>query len=932
MKKFIQKSLLIALLFLSYTAAAQTKAGTATGKVLNGKDKTPLDFASVAIKKLYGDSSVVGTATTTTAGTFSIANIPVGKYRLFVVYLGLKTINKDFELTSAAPGVNFGDLILEDTGVDLATVEIKGEIPPVVVKKDTLEFNASAFKVKENAVVEDVLKKLPGVDVDKNGTITSQGETIRRVRVDGKDFMGNDPLMATRNLPADMIDKIQIIDDLSDQSKFTGVDDGNREKIINITTRQDKKNGFFGNSNFGYGEDVEGDSRYDVSVNVNKFKNDEQMSIIGQFNNVNKQNFGGGGFGGGGRGQGGGGAQSQGITTTNMAGLNYANVYKNGTQFNASYNFSKTSLFLERNSFTQNLLGSTTTTNSSATSSTTDRLSHRLNFTLDAKIDSSISFRLRPDINLSQSDANNFENYDRRVLSTTTIGEQRFTTNSSGPSIGNNLLIRKKFQRRGRTMSLNINTNVNNSEAENLNFIQENVMVGTTPSVRVVNQQNDQNNRSINNNARLVYTEPLNKTLSLELNYTNGYSFDNQERLVYNFNPVTQRFDSIDPLFSNNFENTTFSNAVGFSFNKNEKKYNWNAGLGVQHLNQQRLDVTTNDNFKRDFINLTPSAQFRYNFSNSKRLIIRYDGRTQQPSIGQIQPILDNTNTQRILLGNPDLDQSFVNSFRIFYNSFDFASFRNFNAGAFLTHQFNGFGENQRLITDVNDPNYGKIATSYVNVDGNFSGSGWLSLSQPIIKNNKLSAQVDFRGNYQRSTGFTNSLENITNDYSITNGYRLISNLDKFDLIAGISGTLFRATYSANPRGNTKYYALAPNIDISYMFPGNFRLQTDVTYNKLTGRGEGFDTDFTMMNAYLSRQFFKNRGTFKFSVNDLLNQNTGITRTSNLNQIVDMNFNVLKRYYMLTFTYSLNRVAGRNVGGQMPGQGGGRTMMRGMGM
>ncbi|WP_379087960.1 hypothetical protein [Pedobacter sp. UC225_65] len=208
--------------------------------------------------------------------------------------------------------------MMEESGLDLKEIEVKGEIPPVKVKKDTLEFNAGAFKVKENAVVEDVLKKLPGVDVAKDGSITAQGEKITKVRVDGKDFMGNDPLLATRNLPADMIDKIQIIDDMSDQSKFSGVDDGNREKIINITTRQDKKNGFFGNSTAGYGQDSDKEDRYDVNINVNKFKNNQQMSLLGQFNNVNKQSFGGGvtGGGGGGRGGnfggGGGGGQQQG--------------------------------------------------------------------------------------------------------------------------------------------------------------------------------------------------------------------------------------------------------------------------------------------------------------------------------------------------------------------------------------------------------------------------------------------------------------------------------------------------------------------------------------------------------------------------------------------------------------------------------------------
>ena len=928
MKILLRRTILIALLFASYTVAAQTKAGTASGKVLNGKDKAPIDYASVAVKKLFGDSSVAGVGSTSATGAFSITGLPAGKYRLFVAYLGLKSVNKDFELTTAAPGIDFGSLTMEDSGVDLKAVEIKGDIPPVRVKKDTLEFNAAAFKVKENAVVEDVLKKLPGVEVSKDGTITTQGETIKKVRVDGKDFMGSDPLLATRNLPASMIDKIQIIDDMSEQSKFSGVDDGNREKIINITTRQDKKNGFFGNSTLGYGTD----DRYDVNVNVNKFKNDEQMSVLGQFNNVNKQNFGGGGFGGGGGGRGGNfGGPQKGITTTNLVGFNYADVYKDGTQFNGSYNFNKTELFNLQNSFTQNLFGNTTTTNKLYNDNTTKRANHRFNLTLDAKLDSTISFRLQPNVSLTESEVDGLQRYDRRVLGTTTLGTQTLTTNTISPSISNNLLIRKKFQRRGRTLSLNVNTNINNSEAENINFIQDNVTIGGTPSVRIINQENDQNNKSISNTARLVFTEPLSKTLSIELNYSNGYSFDNQERLVYNFNPATLKYDIKDPLFSNDFESTTFTNAVGFTFNKNEKKYNWNAGLAIQNLDQKRLDVTTANVFNRNFINLTPSAQFRYNFSTSKRLRVDYRGNTQQPSIAQIQPILDNTNTQSVIIGNPNLKPSFSNSLRMFYNNFDFASFRTFFIGAVINQQFNAFAASNVLITDPASLNYGKTQISYTNVDGNFSTSVFGTISQPIIKGNKLTLNIDLNGSFNKATEFTNGLENITHNYSATNRYRLVSNLDKLDLIAGIGGTIFRDTYSITPNNNQRYYTLSPNIDISYLLPGNVRIQSDLTYNRLTGRGDA-NTSYKVVNAYISRQFFKNRGTFKLSVNDLLNENTGVERTGAGNRIQDLTFNVLKRYYMFSFTYSLNRVAGQNVGGQQPGQGGQRTMMRGMGM
>jgi hypothetical protein len=928
MINFLQKTLFIFFLFIATFAKAQS-TGTASGKVVNAKDKTPLDYASIAIKRA-SDSTVVGGANTSATGTFNITGLAPGKYKLYVAYLGLKTITQNFELTAAKPSINFGNLLMEDVGVNLKSVEIKGEIPPVVVKKDTLEISASTLKVKENAVVEDLLKKVPGVEVSKDGTVTTQGETIKRVRVDGKDFMGNDPLLATRNLPADMVDKIQIIDDMSEQSKFSGVDDGNREKIINIVTKNGVKNkGFVGNNTVGYGSD----DRYDVNLNVNRFNKSQQISFIGQFNNVNKQNFGGGIGGGGGRmiqiGGGGNGQQQQGITTTNAAGINFADTYDDGTQFNGSYFFNKTNLFLTNDIFSQNFLGNNTLISQRAISNNTERLNHRFNFTIDTKLDSTTSIKIQPNISYTENSANNNEKYNRTSIVGNSVGQQNYITDSKSPAISNNLLIRKRFLRRGRTLSLNVNTNINESDANNINYNPETVTSPTNVVTQeLINTLIDNNTDGFNNTSRLVFTEPLSKTLSLELNYQNTYANDNRKRIVYDFNNVTQQYDMVDLLYSNEYENTTLTNALGFSLNKNEKKYNWNVGLAVQRTNRENDNISTGDIFKQRFTNLTPSAQFRYTFSNTKRLNIRYDGRTNQPSIDQIQPIRDNTNTQTVPIGNPLLKPSFSNNLRIFYNNFDFASYRTLFIGAFITQTFNDFGNSQTLIEDPNDDDFGKIANSYQNVDGNYNASLFSSLGLPIIKGNKLNLQIDLRGNLGKATNFTRGLKNVTQNYGILNGYKLVSNLDKLDLIAGVSGRWDHGSYTIGEE--TNFYTLSPNIDISYLFPGNIRLQTDLSYNQVTGRGTAYNTKFTLMNAYISKLFFKNRGTFKISVNDLLNENTGVTRTANNNAIVDTNFNVLKRYYMFSFTYSLSNIAGKNANMQGPGGSGQRMRMGGM--
>ncbi|MCX2481224.1 outer membrane beta-barrel family protein [Pedobacter sp. MC2016-15] len=933
--------LLIAFLLISFSSFAQTKNGSVTGKVVNAKDRLPVDFASVAVKNL-ADTTQTSVINTQADGSFSIGGLAPGSYRLTVAYLGLTNLNKQFSISAAAPQAALGELAMENGGVDLKTVVINGVVTPVTVKTDTVEYDAKAFKVRENAVVEDVLKKLPGVDVAKDGSVKAQGETITRVRVDGKDFFGNDPLLATKNLPADMIEKIQVIDLLSDQAQFTGVDDGNREKIINITTKKDMKNGYFGNSSAGYGTNSGAgtDPRYDVSINANKFNQDQQFSVIGQFNNVNKQNFGSGG-GGGNRGGGGGrggfgggvstGAPQQGITTTNAFGLNFADVYTDETKITASYFFNKSSLFNDQSSLRQNLLGNSTTTFDEDLNSLTDRKNHRFNFMIDTKIDTATTIRIEPAVTYTESGLNQNSSYVNTYATSQTVGTQRLNTKTTAPTVNNNILLRHKFPKKGRTLSLNIRTTINESDGRNFNTILNRTTSGLDSlTLDNTDQLNNTNSNSISNTSRLVYTEPLSKTLSLELNYQNVYNFDNSERLTYNYNTVTSLYDIPDFTYTNTYENKTLTNAVGASINKTASKYNWNIGLAVQNVDRRNDNLTTGNVFDQNFNNIVPSGQLRYNFSKSKRLVIRYRGSTQQPSITQIQPIPDNSNTQSIPIGNPDLKPAFTNNMTVLYNNFDFAHFRSLFIFANLSQTINAFGNNNTLINDANDPNFGKIAVVPVNVHGVYQGTLGSSLGLPIIKENKLNLNIDLGGTYARGVNFTNSIENITNDVSVTNKYRLVSSMDKLDLTAGIAGSINRATYSAQSNANTTYYTLNPTANVSYMFPGEFRLAIDADYYQNTGRGPGFDTNYTIVNGYISKQFFKNRGTFKLSVNDALNQNQGITRTSSNNTITDLRYNVLKRFYMFSFTYSLNRMGGRNMNNMTPGQRGERGD-RGMG-
>ena len=472
MKKLLS---LLSLVFLVSFASAQPVA-TVKGILIDSLNKQSLKDASIVVLAA-SDSSLEVFTLAKADGSFIINNAPFGEMLVEVKFQGYEPFSKRILFSAKNNNVDLGKIYLKQAANDLGNVTVTQS--PVQMKKDTVEFLASAFKTKPNAVAEDLLKKIPGIQVDKDGGIKAQGETVQRVLVDGKRFFGDDPKMATRNLPPDIIDKIQVFDAASDQSAFTGFDDGNRVKTINITTRKDKRKGYFGRAAGGLGANSD-DALYDNSVNVSKFNGDQQITFTGQANNVNKQNFsvqdmlgslGGGSFGGGGGGRGGGGATmgggggllgtggGGGIVKTLAAGLNYKDNWGTKTQFSGSYFYNDQTTTRDQNSLTENLVtGSTDSSifSKQVQSSVTNNKNHRINFNIETNFDTSNTLIIRPNISFQNTHAETFQNTSSTRGKITSLNSSRVNTVRDNQGINGSLeaTFRHRFAKKGRTYSI----------------------------------------------------------------------------------------------------------------------------------------------------------------------------------------------------------------------------------------------------------------------------------------------------------------------------------------------------------------------------------------------------------------------------------------------------------------------------------------------
>ncbi len=900
-------------------------------------------------------------------GSFLFTNIKFSRFSIRVSSLGYRTTVGKYEFNDGAEPISVPAITLREEAKALDAVTVTAA-RSVIIKEDTIEYRASDYKLPANSVTEDLLKKVPGLDVDKDGNVSAQGKSVTKVRVNGKDFFGGDLQAATKNLPADLIERIQIIDDYGDQANLTGSRNGDAEKIINITIRPDKNKGFFGNGVAGLGRDLQtpDGERHQLAVNASYFNNAKQMSVLGNMNNTNTNlfnfgggggnggngggnfgggggggNFGGGGGGGnrgGGGGMGGGGFNNSGIADAGAVGFNYRDAWSKKLTSYGSYSYSNTDRDGISNVFQRNTYSSGDITSNSTTTSNTVGINHRFNWNFEYQADSLNFVKFSPSINYSKTDALSKNGFvqDPNTAFKVNAADQVTNSNSSSktPNIGGNLLLNHRFRHPGRNVSLNLSINSGQNKGDQeTDFASKyySYVTGLPVKDSVSHQMIRTDNTSLNSTSRFLYIEPVGKHSTLEANWNYSRASYDNKRETYDLLKSDVRVDSLSNLYKYTFTTNNF----GLTYRFTESKYNYSLGISAQPTLLEGESVSRGINSRRTGFNFVPIARFAYKFSRTKEFNVNYFGRSNEPSFQQIQPVADRSNPNNPIIGNPDLNAEFNHTLTIRFNNTSPVTGKSLFTNLNMNYTNNKIAINTVRVTNAD--NTLTQETRYVNVKGYYTYGGYYSYSLPF-SDRKFIFTYAGSGNASNNISYSNSEKNIGKNRIITQRLRLqINPTVGFELTpqARFTYNSTRNSLATAGTGNDiKTYELS--TEGKFTFLKSMVLNIDYNKNINTGYSSSLSQNPQILNAYLEKQFFKDkRATLRIQGFDLFNENTGINRSLNGISTIDTRSNRLGRYFMMSFTVRLQKFAGGAIApeGMQQNQNPNRRMgMGGMGM
>ncbi|HYF04026.1 MAG TPA: TonB-dependent receptor [Patescibacteria group bacterium] len=936
------------LLLLAVATPVFSQNYTVEGTVTD-PNNAPLPGATIRLISLP-DSVIKGTIAGR-EGNFIIREVSQGRFILKISSIGYAELTRN--ITVSNESLRLGRLQLAEQAVTSGEVLVQERRAASQQKGDTTELDAQAFKTNPDATTEDLVRKMPGVTV-QNGQVQAQGEQVQQVLVDGKPFFGEDPNAALKSMPADAVDRVQIFDEMDDQSRFTGFNNGNSRKTMNIVTKANRRQGQFGRLNSGYGSD----SRYRVSANLNIFDGEQRLSILAQTNNINEQNFaiedlvgamssgmgggmrgggmrGGGmrggmmmrgGMRGGGGGFGGGGdigdflvQQNGGITQTHAFGLNYSDIWAQSIKVTGSYFGNLSDNTNDQTNFRRFVLPSDTgQTYLENTLSNSRNINHRINFKIDYDIDTMNTIILRPRLSLQQNNGHNL------ILAVTRSNDNivneldnDFNSDLLGINFSNNAVFNHRFATRGRSITLNLNTTYNRNNGEN-NLASHNRFFSEQFTADTLNQFSEILANGWGNTSTLTYTEPIDSSSLLQFNYTNSYTKNNSDRQTFD-DTLSGSPRILNMQLSNTFENIYLTNALGAGYRYQAQSLELNVDVSVQRaeLNNEQFFPRTGT-IDRAFTNVLPSARIRYSISQDKNFRLFYRTRTNAPSVNQLQDVVNNTNPVQLSRGNPNLAQDFSHNLFTHYSAVDVKNSTSFFAmiGGSYTQDYIGnstiIAERDTVLADGLRLLKGAQLSEPANLDGQMSLRSFISYGLPV---DFLKSNLNFTimGTLSRTPGRINNEINYATSPAVMFGVVLGSNIsENLDFTISSNSTLTSVSNTLQARLNNEFFNQSTGLRLNWIFWEGFSLQTDLNHQYNSGLSQGFNQNFVLWNASLGKKFLKdNAAEIRLYAFDILQQNNSVQRNITDVYVEDTRSNVLQQYFMVQFNYTLRNFSGQ---------------------
>lgn len=939
----LTKPTLTILLVLSSFCNLQAQTFTIKGRVSDTLNNNQLQYATVTLMRA-ADSILETFTRSKENGTFELHPRNAGKYIVMVTFPSFADYVDVVTVSKEKPVKDMGMIPMITKSHLLSEFVLKQQIGAIKIKGDTVEYMADSFAVRDNATVEELLKKLPGIQVNKNGEVVAQGETVQKILVDGEEFFTDDPAVVTKSLQAKAVESVQVFDKKSDQTEFTGIDDGTREKTINLKLKDNMKKGYFGRINAGGGTD----GYFENQAMINAFKNKRQISAFGIIANTGKIGLGWQDrdkFGGSGgniidmNDNGGmtimvtnngddnfeswnGTYNGQGIPTAWTGGLHYANKWDdNKLHLSSNYRFAKQNIETTGNTLTQYNLPEGSSVSQYYTSENKKAFStgerHRVDGLFEWKIDTSSSLKLTANANYSDTKSNTNYSSESYTTANDTVknllnsNERISTSDANSKGVNASLAYRKKFAKKGRTISVTLDEGYKTTQSTGTLISNTHLFTpatDTTAADTVLNtidqkKENDATNFQLAGN--VAYTEPLSKVLFLELNY--GLTVNNSHSKLLSLNPSVPvgASDYVDSVYSSDYNFNYLVNKGGVNLRYVYKKINFALGGNISSTHFNQTDNFTADKkvYTRNYMNYAPSASFVYRPSQQQSFSINYNGSTQQPKISQIQPLKQNTDPLNISIGNPNLKQEFDNSIYVRYNNYKIFSGTYTYLGGGVTFVNDDISRSETIAGGVN-------TYQYINVNGNYNGWGYGGYGWNI---RKLDLRLGFNGNI--NIGRTNTIVNGQKNASNNNVFRfgLDVNYDKdkkFNIHYNPSASFNNNTSSVNGT-NTNYWSYENQLEGNVQLPLKFELGTDIVWTIRQRVGQ-FDKNNSVFvwNAYISKKLLKgDQLEIRASCNDILNQNIGFQRFGYNGNVTQQNYNTIQRYGMLSIIWNFSKSA-----------------------